>query len=105
MLRDVATWVALASALGLGVERLIAWRRTPSEVRHTDVESDNVVIGGYAKLLADVQAERKRMAEHLENLERRLSTAELKVFKLENWVRAQGHDPLHIYDDPTGYPV
>lgn len=105
MWRDIATWGALAGVVGMLIERAVEWRRLPTEVRQQSVTSDLGVLDGASKLLGELRQERDDMRRRMIEMEQRLSTAELKVFKLETWMRSQGHDPLHIYDDPEGHPI
>lgn len=108
---DLATWVALVSALGAAVGVVIQWRRQPSEVRHTDVSTDLAVSTEARHLLAELRQERDDMRAQTsqiraeladlrskyETVRSELSTAELKIIRLETWVRAQGADPTSLY--------
>lgn len=110
-MNDLTTWGAFIVALGSAIGVIIQWRRQPSEVRQTTVTTDLAISTEARNLMAelrkerdDMRAERTQMIAEIADLKAKyetvrseLSTAELKIVRLETWVRAQGADPHSIY--------
>jgi len=105
MMPDATTIAAVFALVGVIAREVVTWRRAPSEMRRTNVEADVAISAEARQLLAELRAERDNMRAEIRALRSELATAELRILKLERWVRAQGHDPLSIYDDPEGHPV
>lgn len=119
---SLATWAALITAVGAAIGVVIQWRRLPSEQRQTDVTTDLAVSHEARQLLAELRKERDDMRAQTaqwqarevaliaevadlrakyETVRAELSSAELKITRLETWVRAQGADPIDIYGQGT----
>jgi predicted nucleic acid-binding Zn-ribbon protein len=103
-MRDAATWAALIAAFGAIIAQIVQWRKTPSEVRHTEITSDLLELDGARQLLEEFRREREDMRKEMEAMRvelkstrDELTTAEYRIFKLEQWVRAQGTDPASLY--------
>lgn len=101
---DAATWTAIGAALIALVGAGVAWRKMPAEIRTQKVDTDLAVSTEARQLLAELRSERDDMRRELaairaelQTTRRELTTTEHRIFKLEQWVRAQGADPTTIY--------
>ncbi len=110
-MNDAATWMALAAFVTAVGGTWLQWRKQPAEVRQAKVETSNIEVDGLRKIIEEYRLEldrsmeaRNRMEEQLKRMQtrvestrRELTTAEHRIFKLEEWVRSQGTDPASLY--------
>jgi len=107
----ISTWIATVLGAGGFITAIVALRKSGPEVRATETSTDIAISAEARELLAQVRQELERVQRERETLRNEvaelrvqlkstrdeLTTAEYRIFKLEQWVRAQGTDPASLY--------